>query len=170
MNEDTKSDDLASDDQTVPARTVRRPWLFPLLLVALLLAIVAQNRLRPSDVHRGDDTQPPAGPATGKFVSLRIDFGDGSQKQFPQAPWREGMTVFDALAWADHQSPGIDFVYEHTGADAFVQEIDGVANQGDGQTARNWLYEVNGEKGQKSSAVHQLQPSDAILWKFALYD
>ena len=140
MNEDTKSDEPAGDDQTVPASTVRRPWLFPLLLVALLLAIVAYNLLRASDVHQGSDTQLAAGPATGEFVSLRIDFGDQNPKQFPQVPWREGMTVLDALAWADHQAPGIDFAYEHTGTDAFVRKIDGIANQGSGQSARNWLY------------------------------
>ena len=170
MNEDTKSDELARDDQTVPARTAGRPWLFPLLLVALLLAIVAYNRLRPIEVHQGGDVQPPAGPATGEFVSLWIDFGDESPKQFPQVPWHEGMTVLDALAWADRQSPGIDFVYERSGADAFVRKIDGIANQGGGRSARNWIYEVNGQKAQKSCGVQQLQPSDAILWKFALYD
>ena len=170
MNEDTKSDEPAGDDQTVPASTVRRPWLFPLLLVALLLAIVAYNLLRASDVHQGSDTQLAAGPATGEFVSLRIDFGDDSPKQFPQVPWHKGMTVLDALAWAYRQSPGIKFVYERTGADAFVRKIDGIANQGGGKSDRNWIYEVNGQKAQKGCGVHQLQPSDAILWKFALGD
>ena len=144
--------------------------LFPWLLLTLLLAILAYNMLRQSDVRQGRDTPLRAVPETGQHVQLTIDYGDGAERHFPSVPWCADMTVFDALLWAAHHPHGIAFDYQGTGAQVLVLAIDSVANQGGGDSAQNWIYEVNGHKAQDSCAVHLLQPSDTILWKFTTYE
>jgi hypothetical protein len=48
-----------------------------------------------------------------------------------------------------------------------VIKIADLANEGDG---RNWLYSVNDKQGEVSAGIHKLQPGDAALWKFAVYE
>jgi len=145
--------------------------LFVWMLLTLLLGILAYNMLRQSDVRQGRDTSLPVGSETGQHVRLTIDYGDGGERHFPSVPWCADMTVFDALLWAAHHPHGIAFDYQGTGAQGtgvqtLVLAIDSLANQGGGDSAQNWVYEVNGRKAQNSCAVHPLRPADTILWKF----
>ncbi len=151
-----------------------QPRLFPWLLLTPLRGILASNWLRQSAVRQGHDPPLRAGPKTGQHVQLTIDYGDGEERHFPSVPWCADMTVFDALLWAAHHPHGIAFEYQGTGAhgagiQTLVLAIDSVANQGGGDSARNWVYEVNGRKAQDSCGVHLLQPADTILWKFTTY-
>ena len=162
----------SSDERSAPGPGVSR--LFPWLLLALLVGILAYNMLRQSDVRQGRDTPLRAGSETGQHVQLTIDYGDGAERHFTGVPWCANMTVFDALLWAAHHPHGIAFEYQGTGAhgagiQTLVLAIDSVANQGGGDSARNWVYEVNGRKAQDSCGVHLLQPADTILWKFTTY-
>jgi hypothetical protein len=99
-----------------------------------------------------------------KTVSLAIDYGDGSQKQFAAIPWKEGQTVFDALQLAAKRRSGLDIAHRGAGATAFVLAFDGVKNEGG--NGKNWRYQVNGKLADRSCAVRELMPGDAVLWKF----
>jgi hypothetical protein len=51
------------------------------------------------------------------------------------------------------------------GQSAFLTEISGVKNEGAG--GRNWMYSVNGLRGDRSFEAYELQPGDHVLWSFA---
>jgi hypothetical protein len=112
-------------------------------------------------VGQGAD-QPPA-PAV---VRLTIDYGDGVEKHFSKIPWREGMTVLDALTEARKHPRGIRFESRGKGETAFVSQIDDLKNEGQG---RNWLFQVNDKAGTTSCGIHRVARDDRILWKFDTY-
>ncbi|HEY2892744.1 MAG TPA: DUF4430 domain-containing protein [Pirellulales bacterium] len=108
----------------------------------------------------------PAGKSSS-IVQLVIDYGDGAQLHFPALAWREGMTVLDALKAASSHPHGVKFAQKGSGSTAMVIKIADLANEGDG---RNWLYSVGDKQGEVSAGIHKLQPGDAVLWKFAVYE
>lgn len=112
-----------------------------------------------------------AGSAAGEKAVVRviIDYGDGTSKSFASLPWREGMTVQDALDAAKGGPRGIR--YEHTGqgAKAFLTRIDDLGNEGAGEGKRNWQYRVNGQWPKASFGAYKLRPGDDVLWRFALF-
>lgn len=96
-------------------------------------------------------------------VKVVIDYGDGVQKHFTALPWREGMTVRDALHAAQKHPRGVKFQERGSGATAFLTQLDDLKNEGGG---RNWIYRVNDQLADRSFAVFPLQVGDAVLWKF----
>jgi hypothetical protein len=86
---------------------------------------------------------------------------------FTALPWREGMTVQDALSAAQAHRHGITFVHRGTGSSAMITKIGDLKNEGDG---KNWLYSVNGKKAEQSAGAYKLKPLDTILWKFEVYE
>lgn len=96
-------------------------------------------------------------------VQVTINYGDGAERRYPEIPWREGMTVLDAMKAVENHPRGVKIEYRGSGATAFLVRIDDVENEGSG---RNWIYRVNGELAKRSFAVHPLQRGDAVLWKF----
>lgn len=114
-------------------------------------------------VENAANTVPTA--ESGQKVSLAVDFGGGKERTIDGLAWREGMTIDDLLAAAS-QSPGnIQVTSQGTGGSTFLSAIDGVANEGAG--GRNWMYSVNGQRGDRSYAVFELRPGDHVLWTFA---
>lgn len=101
-----------------------------------------------------------------QIVQLVIDYGDGVQKHFVEIPWREEMTVLDALQYASEHSRGIELQSRGSGATAFLTQIDDLQNEG---TGRNWVYRVNGQHADRSCAVQTVKPADTILWEFGAY-
>ena len=99
-----------------------------------------------------------------KSIKLTIDYGDGVQKVFVALPWKEKLTVLAALEAAQKHPRGIKLAYQGSGERAFVTAIDDVKNEGRG---KNWLYEVNGERAEKSAGVYELSAGDAVLWRFS---
>jgi hypothetical protein len=95
-------------------------------------------------------------------VALAIDFGDGQQEVYEPISWREGMTVRDLTR--ETRRDALNLEVRGTGASAFLQNLDGVENEG--ADGRNWLYSVNGKPGDKSFAIYELQPGDQVLWTF----
>src|SRR4051812_8983925 len=63
-------------------------------------------------------------------VRLTIDYGDGMQKTFSAVPWKEKMTVFDALQAAEKHPRGIKLAFTGRGETIFVTAIDDAANEG----------------------------------------
>lgn len=52
-------------------------------------------------------------------------------------------------------------------AHAKVEQIGDLTNQGDG---KNWIYSVNGKRGEVSAGVQTLKNGDTVLWKFQEYE
>ncbi|QDU26141.1 hypothetical protein ETAA8_12150 [Anatilimnocola aggregata] len=107
---------------------------------------------------------PKDGASVEKTVRLTIDYGDGVKKEFTAIPWKEKLTVFDALQAAAKHPRGVQFKHRGKDATVLVTAIDDLTNQSGG---KNWLYEVNGTLGDRSCAVFEVQPGDTLLWKFA---
>jgi hypothetical protein len=109
--------------------------------------------------------QSPAAQPADKTVTLIIDFGGAaSTKQFDDIPWRERMTVLDAMKAAHNRCPGVRFEYRGSGATAFLTKIDDVKNEGAG--GRNWLFRVNDKLAERSFGVVQLKANDRVNWEF----
>lgn len=101
----------------------------------------------------------------GPTVSLTIDFGNGVERRYAALPWREGMTVLDAMRAAAEFRPGLTFAYRGEGESAFLTAIDGTANAG--ADGGNWVYEINDEKASESMGLATLEPADAVLWRYS---
>ena len=131
---------------------MHRVFTSPLLLMLLALA-AGQCELRAEE--------------TAKQYKLVIDYGDGSQKHFTALPWKEGLTVLEATKIAEKHPRGITAKIRSSGSTAFLTQIDNVANEGDG---RNWVFRVNGELGDRSAGIYQINAADTVLWRFQKYE
>lgn len=100
-------------------------------------------------------------------VQLVVDYGDGAEVRFKALPWKEGMTVLDALNAAQAHRHGIKFVTRGKGSSTLITKIGDLANEGDG---KNWLYSVNEKRGEVSAGAHKVEPRDTILWRFEVYE
>ena len=84
-------------------------------------------------------------------ITLIVDFGDGTVKNWKDFTLTEGKTsVLDAL------DKYCDIKYEDYGWGILVTEIDGI--EGD------WIYEVNGEQPGHGADRHYLRDGDEIEW------
>jgi hypothetical protein len=97
-------------------------------------------------------------------VKVFIDFGDGFEKRYAALPWREGMTVLDAMQQASRHPHGIEFEHTGEGKTAFLTAIDDAANEG--QDGRNWIYYVNQDRGDRSIGAKRLSINDVVRWKY----
>ncbi len=105
--------------------------------------------------------------APASVVEMTIDYGDGAQKRFTAVPWKEGMTVQDALQFAKDHPHGVTFQSRGKGEFGFLSQIDDVKNQAGG--GRNWIFYVNQERAEASFAVTTVPKAGAILWRFEEY-
>ena len=121
-----------------------------------VLGVLALLMTTPSAV-RADD---------GKVVRMTVDYGDGAQKVFYALPWKEKITVLAALQAAEKHPRGIKVEHQGSGGTTLITSIDGAVNEGRGS---NWIFEVNGKLGEKSCALVELKPGDAVLWRFGDY-
>jgi hypothetical protein len=149
-------------------------WRLPLMLALVLAAIwlMRGRGLRESSTEPGGE-DPTASIGSieaeaGAVTAVAVDFGDGRLREYEDVPWREGMTVRDALAALDDASDGMRFSQRGSGELALLTGIEGVENEGAG--ARNWTYTVNGKLADRSFAIYPLRPGDRVLWKFAAQD
>lgn len=99
-------------------------------------------------------------------VRLVIDFGDGVQMIYTSLAWSNEMTAFEALELAAAHPRGVSLDSTGRGETAFVKAIGGLANEGAGEIARNWLYWVNTERPKRGAGAVVIEPGDVILWKF----
>jgi len=131
-------------------------------LVAMA-AITLGFVLRPFGPSHSVNADEPAS-AQSQAVQLTIDYGDGVQKVFHPLGWKEGLTVLAALESASKHPRGIKLTVRGSGATAFVTAIDDQTNEGMG---RNWTYQVNGKRANKSCGAWVLKAGDSVLWRFA---
>jgi hypothetical protein len=143
-------------------------WRLPALLAVVLTAIVLVNGrgIRRETAGIGQSTVPVVANETNQTVSLIVNFGDGRTREWTAIAWREGMNVDDLLAAAATRNGEdvLEFARQGSGASAFLTTLDGVANEGAG--GRNWTYQVNGKRADRSFSVFELQPGDKVLWSF----
>lgn len=148
------------------------PWTLPLVLAVSLAAaswLLMSVRNDPG-APRADAVAmeqaaawtPPA--MAGETVALEIDFGNGARREYAALPYREGMTVGDALRLARDYGPGLEFTHQGEGELSFLTSLDGVANQGAG--GRFWLYQVDGQRADVSYEVQPLTVGQRVLWQF----
>jgi hypothetical protein len=102
-----------------------------------------------------------------RSVELVIDYGDGVQKRFLTIPWREKMTVQQAMEYAGKHKRGIKYDVRGKGATALLWKIDDLKNEG--MKGLNWIFRVNKKLGDRSFAVSSIEAGDTILWKFDKY-
>ena len=143
-------------------------WRWPNMRAAAGLVLAA---LLAWPVCTAGDEQAKPAPKTEEpaqeLVKVVVDYGDGVQKHFTSIPWKEEMTVFTALEAAGKHSRGVKITHQGKGETVLVTAIDDLKNEGRG---RNWLYEVNGKLGDRSSAVMPLKAGDSVLWRFRKYE
>jgi hypothetical protein len=134
----------------------------------VLAAIVLVNGrgVRRETSGVGQPTAPVVADESNQTVSLIVDFGDGRTREWTAIGWRKGMTVGDLLAAAaaHDAEKALAFAQQGSGGSAFLTTLDGVANEG--PAGRNWTYQVNGKRADRSFAVYELQPGDQVLWRF----
>lgn len=136
-------------------KPARRAFLGALACLACLPLVAAQDDAKAKDQAS---------------VKLVIDFGDGLSWQFDTLAHKPGMTVLDAMTAAKARSSRpLAFEHKGSGESAFLQSIDGTANEGGGGSARNWFFRVNGKLGQKSFGLQELEAGDTVLWHFGKY-
>ena len=141
---------------------------FRLHLSALLAAVIVALALLPL-ASAGDEKAKPApkaGEPAQELVKVVIDYGDGVQKTFSAVPWKQELTVFAALESVAKHPRGVKIAHQGKGETVLVTAIDDLKNEGRG---RNWLYEVNGKLGDRSSGVMPLKAGDSVLWRFGKY-
>ena len=163
-NKNANSSSSAADPPPLRNRRWRLPMMLALLLLVILLVrSTGLQQNAPTD-HGQTAADDAAAAATGKTVTLAIEFADGTLRH-DYIPWREGMTVENLLASASRLPKGVQFAQQGSGESALLTEINGTANEGG--TGRNWTYSVNGQEADRSFAIYQLQPNDHVLWTFS---
>lgn len=125
------------------------------------------------DVSPGGN-EPGDGSATAdgvvQSVTLVIEFSDASSRRFEAIPWSDGMTVQSLLDAAVDGDGPLSYRFTGRGETAILQSIEGVANEGAGRSANNWLYWVNGQFATRGFGVAEVEPGDTVTWRFAPYD
>lgn len=96
-------------------------------------------------------------------VALKIDFGSEKASIETDVVCSPETTVLGVLDRAQNMDE-LKFAYRGSGETAFVTAIGGVENEG--VSGKNWIYRVNGETGDRSAGVYQLDPGDRVLWSF----
>ncbi|HZZ71588.1 MAG TPA: DUF4430 domain-containing protein [Pirellulales bacterium] len=105
-----------------------------------------------------------------KPIMVEIDYGDGVKKEFAELELTKDQTVLGALQAAHDHPHGIKFVAVGTGAQALVEQIDDLKNEGGGAKAKNWMFRVNGKEAERGAGDFSLSAGDRVLWRFAIYE
>ena len=105
-----------------------------------------------------------AAPAT---VRLIVDYGDGVQTHYKALPWKDGMTVVDALSAAQKHARPLKVTQRGRGSGALIIAIDDLESEGRG---KNWLFSVNDKQAEVGAGSYELQAGDTVLWEYKEYD
>lgn len=135
----------------------------PILIAALVVLLGWYGYgLLNKPARQSGDQGPSNQRPTGQVVQIMIDFGDRQLQD--EVAWTPRMTAFDALK-AQLKDPGrID--YSGSGETLFINSVDDYANQGGGDTNKNWVFWVNQTLGDRSSGDFQLDADDIVEWKY----
>ena len=166
--EPTQTSPDESTNPAQPQQDRRGDWLFPALLLLVLVAAAVLAISNREQKQAPTDSAPaawtPAEQPAGETVQLVVDFGNGASRRFDALPWQEEMTVGDLLAAATQFRPALQYAQQGEGASGFLVSLEGVSNEG--SKGRNWRYLVNERLGQTSFCVAKLESGDRVLWEF----
>lgn len=146
-------------------------------LLSALIAAAANMGCSPSAAPPAQAEKAPvpstndgdSGEQKAKTVKLVLEFGDGTKRVYDSLPWSEGVTVLTAMDEAKAGAEPVTYALSGSGDAAFVNEINGVKNEGTGSGKKNWLFWVNGKFADRSAAVYKIQPADEVVWKFTVW-
>lgn len=140
-------------------------WRLPLLLAVVLTAILIARASR-VEVRTPAPRKLPVSPAaaSGKSVSLTINYGGGRERKFDAIDWYAGMTVDDLLNAASQLPDPISYGVLGNGELTLLTRIDETHNEW--EHGSNWTYQVNDVAADRSLAIYELQPGDRVLWTF----
>lgn len=167
--------------------------VLPLACIALAMAIafgngrpaVAEETTDRAGASVADPSQPSRSTEPASLmVTLTVDYRDGVRKSFVQIPWKQDMTVLDALKFADEHPRGIELEYSGSGSTALIKRIDDLTNgrsvkpapedsgkdPGSDPIKSYWQFAVNGKYAKKSAGVMPLVAGDEVSWWFGKYD
>ncbi|MFA6354391.1 MAG: DUF4430 domain-containing protein [Candidatus Paceibacterota bacterium] len=119
---------------------------------------------------RGSTSKSPAvldntnqGQNSSEQVSVMFDFQNGTIF-IDEVPWKQGMTVFDALKLAtDKEQLGLKYKDYGGTMGVFVQMIGKTKNSESGD--RWWQFWVNNNYGKEGASNYSLKQGDAVEWK-----
>ncbi|MBL8888738.1 MAG: DUF4430 domain-containing protein [Planctomycetaceae bacterium] len=100
-----------------------------------------------------------------QVVRVKILRGPNTEPIEGTVPWTAGTTVFAAISAL---SPAVALESTGQGESLFVKSIAGQANLG--SAGDNWIYRVNGQLGDRSCGVYELQAGDEVVWSFGKYE
>lgn len=145
-------------------------WFAP--TIAALVCVLTGLLLATPAVVSGQGDTPAAAPAAHSHVTLIVEYADGIEKRWTKLDWKPGMTVAQALSVADNMPApmGLNAVTRGEGERYFVEQIDGLENQGGGKADPNWLFFVNGQMAKKSAGVIAVAAGDTITWRYIPFD
>lgn len=135
----------------------RAAWLFPLLLLVVLLAVALG---RAWFDESPSPRRAPAGEPDG-LVTVTLEPGDAPPFTV-QSPVRP--SVLDVLREVGREHPAYRPQVSGEGEWALVTAIGEWENQAGG---RNWTYQVNGTPADRSAGVMGVAAGDRVLWRFA---
>ncbi len=98
---------------------------------------------------------------------LVVKFQGESDDQEFQVPCPASSTVLSIMRSVPAGALEFEMIGE-SGGTAFIVSIGGVENEK--SLGDNWVYRVNGQLGDKSAGLFQVQPGDTIEWSFGKYE
>jgi len=96
-------------------------------------------------------------------VTLEVDFGGDKRSKSIDVVCSPDSTVLQSLERA-REMKKLKFDSRGVGETVFISAIDGMKNEGSG--GKNWIYKVNGELGDKSAGIYEVNPGDRVTWSF----
>ncbi len=101
---------------------------------------------------------------TAKTVALVFELPGDVELHYKAIPFTDGMTVFEAMTAASKHSRALSFKHSGSGEFAFLNEIEGVKNEG--ASGKNWTYKVDGERAKVGMGSMKLKEGSHVLWLF----
>lgn len=132
-----------------------------ILLLAAIIVLGAGFFAYNAVLNRQFENQNQSASDNIKNASLKIDFGDGTYKDFSG----EFKGDYSAFALLKNASEKMNFSLEIKayGSDVFVDSINGVRG---GKDNKYWMYYVNGELPMISADKNFLKAGDKVEFKF----
>lgn len=126
----------------------------------IILAIIGLFTFKNPILNRFQSPTKTAQPENKMSVTLNIDYGDKTTKNFSYSTTKDE-TAFSVLKnVAERENITLETKQYDFGV--FIQKIDKFES-----TAKNaWIYYVNGEAGQVAADQYKVKDSDNITWKF----
>lgn len=126
--------------------------LISVVAISLFMVGCDSTKKLPAELQRDTGT-----------VTLEVDFGGDKRAKSITVVCSPDSTVLQSLERA-RATNDLKFESRGVGETAFLSSIDGVKNEG--SDGKNWIYKVNGQLGDKSAGIYEVNPGDTVTWSF----